>query len=920
MRRRILVGLASTLTASLLLAAEPFDLTVLDAGVPLRLVAGERVSVALRLRNDGAAPWSPGAGYFIAPHWRDSDGDVVQWDGARTPLPGTVRPGDDITVDALLDVPDQPGSYLLQWDVVQEGVRWLSEVDPTPPAAVPVTVQAGHAFSVVAGSRPLWLRPGAEARERLVVRNDGSLPWTVGSGFALSYHWFSRSGAMVSWDGERTPVERTLAPGDAMAIEARLQAPDQPGLYRLQWDMVQEHVAWFSAHDPSPEPRRLVFVVSPPSLLPAALVVATLVAGWLAVAGVRRGRPGWLLGWVAVADLVWCAISVVVGQTALLAATGQRQGWGGRLLTWAGAVALLVPLLLVPRRWRAWASWGVAAAATCVIFADAVYARFFGDFLSVAVVAGASQLGQAKTSVLSLLRAGDIWLWLNLLAGLPLILAARRAPRPPGRRLRLSLVAVMLSLLVGGAAAGAALATGGGGVLRQVFSNLYLARDLGVLNYHALDIGCETLRSISRSEVPAGEVERTADWFAARAPLRAGVGPAFGAATGRNLLMIQVESLQGFVIGLEVGSQEVTPFLNRFVKDALLFSNVTDQTGAGRSSDSELLTQASLLPPAHQVAAFRYPSNHFTGLAGILQEKGYRTVSAIPFTGSFWNRRLTHRAFGYATSLFAPDFAPGETIGWGLDDRAFFDQMTPRLEGLREPFCAWLITLSLHHPFAGFPDRYKILDLGEREGTPYGNYLHTMSFFDRALEALVRSMERNGLLDRTVMVLWGDHDAGLEWNQDLARTAGEPFDAAGWYLSQRVPLIIRVPGRPDLTGIRRVAAGQQDVAPTVLALLGVDPAPYAFIGRNLLGSAATDPVIGEYGCWQDGELLYLRRGPTLAEGECYRLEGLERIPPDGCRQGFLAAERQQEASRAVLEHDLQPVLNQRLTAGLGGAG
>ncbi len=919
MTSRILVGLASVLVASSLAAANELDLTILDDGVPPRLEAGARVDVPLRLRNDGTTPWSPAAGFYVAAHWRDASGVVVQWDGARTALPGVVEPQEEVALAAVLEAPRAPGHYLLQWDLVQEGVRWLSELDPTPPPAVPVTVQVGYAFSVVGGSRPLWLRPGGEVTRSLVVRNDGSVPWPGGRSFALSYHWFRRDGTLVEWDGARTTIERPLEPGATEAVEARVHAPDRPGLYRLQWDLVEENVTWFSARDPSPEPKRLVIVLAPLGSLPAGLVICALVAGAVALIVLRRGRPAWVLDWVAVADVVWCAASVVTLQEAMLAGAGQVQPWTGSLLTWAGAAALALMLLLLSPRWRAWACWAAVAAVSVVILADTVYARFFGDVLSLAVVGAAGQLGQVRASVFSLLHLGDLWLGLNLLAGLPLVLAARRAPRRPRRAFRVGAVVVLTGLVLGGVIAGARVATLDDGVLHQVFRNIYLARDVGVLDYHVLDLAREARRRFARTELTPAELGRTVDWFATRAPLRRGTGPAFGAAAGNNILMIQVESLQGFVLGLEVDGQEVTPFLNRWVRGSLLFTDVTDQTAAGRSSDAELLTQTSLLPPPHQVASFRYPTNRFTGVAEVLRERGYATLSAIPFTGSFWNRRLTHRAFGYATSLFDRDFAPGETIGWGLDDRAFFAQVMPRLSGLSRPFCAWLITLSLHHPFAGFPDRLKVLDLGEREGTPFGNYVHTMHFFDRAFESLVEDLTRHGLADHTVLVLWGDHDAGLEWDRKLAEMTGQPFDSAGWYLSQRVPLIIRVPRRPDLSGVRDLAAGQQDVAPTVLALLGIDPAPYAFLGRNLLGAPGGGPVLGEYGCWQDGDRLYLRRGPRLSDGECYRREGLEPLPAAACADGFADAVDQAAISRLVLEHDAQEQLHTELKRRLQGA-
>ena len=66
------------------------------------------------------------------------------------------------------------------------------------------------------------------------------------------------------------------------------------------------------------------------------------------------------------------------------------------------------------------------------------------------------------------------------------------------------------------------------------------------------------------------------------------------------------------------------------------------------------------------------------------------------------------------------------------------------------------------------------------------------------------------------------------------------------YLSQEIPLFLFVPGREEDGGERTISSGHVDVGPTLLALLGVDPSPYAFVGRNLLGAPGDDPVIGEF--------------------------------------------------------------------------
>ena len=107
-------------------------------------------------------------------------------------------------------------------------------------------------------------------------------------------------------------------------------------------------------------------------------------------------------------------------------------------------------------------------------------------------------------------------------------------------------------------------------------------------------------------------------------------------------------------------------------------------------------------------------------------------------------------------------------------------------------------------------------------------------------------------------------------------------------------------------------AGHVDVAPTVLALLGVDPAPHAFIGRNLLGEPGDGPVVGEYGCWRDAHRLFLQGDGFLEGGRCLDVGTLAPLPPDACAAPFAEARRTEEISSLVLEHDLQQQISNEL--------
>lgn len=322
----------------------------------------------------------------------------------------------------------------------------------------------------------------------------------------------------------------------------------------------------------------------------------------------------------------------------------------------------------------------------------------------------------------------------------------------------------------------------------------------------------------------------------------------------------------------------------------------------------------SLLPLDQGAVAFRFPGNHYVALPRVLHDHGYATLSAVAFESGFWNRLVMHPSYGFEHSLFEPDFELTDQVGWGLNDREFLRQMVPHLERMRRPFAAWLITLSLHHPFDDFPDRHKTLQLGSLDHTSFGNYLHAMRLADRAISEFVATLERDGLLETSVVVVFGDHDAGFSREETLAKLIGIPATEAAWTLNDRIPWLIRVPG-PDgrqLAGERALPAGQTDFAPTILGLLGIDAAALPYIGRNLFGTPGEGPVPRPYGEWIDARHLFMTRGTS---SQCIDLEGgpaasssNPALSQDNCREANRSATRAREVSRLVVTSDLQAAL------------
>jgi phosphoglycerol transferase MdoB-like AlkP superfamily enzyme len=273
-----------------------------------------------------------------------------------------------------------------------------------------------------------------------------------------------------------------------------------------------------------------------------------------------------------------------------------------------------------------------------------------------------------------------------------------------------------------------------------------------------------------------------------------------------------------------------------------------------------------------------------------------------------------HASYGFQQSLFEPDFELTEQIGWGLNDRDFLQQMVPRLARLSRPFAAWLITLSLHHPFDDFPDNHKVLKLGSLEHSSFGNYLHTMHFFDQAFEEFKAALAKAGLLDKTLLVVFGDHDAGFPRDPSLAATIGIGTGDVAWELNDRIPLLVKVPGQTDgrLSGALSLAAGQTDFAPTLLALLGIDPAPLPYVGRNLLGNPDDRPIVRPYGGWLDRTHLFINLTTSGRAVGCYLLSPAAFVDESACRATSEIARRSRDIARLVVIGDLQQRLRDAL--------
>ena len=302
---------------------------------------------------------------------------------------------------------------------------------------------------------------------------------------------------------------------------------------------------------------------------------------------------------------------------------------------------------------------------------------------------------------------------------------------------------------------------------------------------------------------------------------------------GKNLLLIQVESLENFVINQKVDGQEITPNLNKMLKNSLYFSHVREQVGGGNSSDCDLMLNASVYPVQLGTTFISNTYTEYNSLPKLLRNSGYYTAAFHPDDGAFWNWKPALTSMGFNVCYDSVAYDTTEKINMGISDKSYFEQIEPMIVKQKQPFYTFVVTLSSHSPFE-LPDQYKELNLkGELEKSKLGGYLQCIRYTDKYLGLLMEKLEKDGLLSNTLVAVTGDHEGVHKYFPEEIKAMKNP---EAWWVNndKRLPLIIYNknlhPKEIQTTG------GQVDIMPTLLYLMGMEEEKYinTAMGRNLL--------------------------------------------------------------------------------------
>lgn len=339
-----------------------------------------------------------------------------------------------------------------------------------------------------------------------------------------------------------------------------------------------------------------------------------------------------------------------------------------------------------------------------------------------------------------------------------------------------------------------------------------------------------------------------------------------------NLLIVFAESLESWVLEKKVDGKEITPCLNRLLKEksTLYAPNVLTQVKGGRSIDAQLMICSGLLPLMSGTYSSLYYDNTFytlqKAMRGLKHSRSYLlTIDKV----STWNQGAVARSFGTDTIISYHDFKMTEAFGTHkrIGDASFFQQCREKIERGEvwkpgESVYMQFVTYSGHAPFK-LPDHLRTITFPASIPEKAADYMTTAHYTDKAIGDFVAYLKTLPQYKETIVVIFGDHEGLASYRQELV---GNPACRGLVSDKQLTPFIVL----NSPVGMRYDKfMGQIDIYPTLLNLMQLDAYRWHGLGQSILDprkqGVAVGSVMNVEGTGSDKEVERLKEAHTVSD-------------------------------------------------------
>jgi len=325
-----------------------------------------------------------------------------------------------------------------------------------------------------------------------------------------------------------------------------------------------------------------------------------------------------------------------------------------------------------------------------------------------------------------------------------------------------------------------------------------------------------------------------------------------------HLIFVILESFRAKNIGCMGAKVPLSPHFDELAKEGLLW---TQFHAAGNLTNRCSLASLFGVPPASQDWHLgKYVNIPLVGLPQILEPYGYHPALIQGGSLAFDHGVEFFQGHGFKTLLGKRDIENKmkcNGTSWGVFDEYLMPFAADWLQNQKQPTFLTLFSITNHHPWK-VPS-----DWTPPSTLPSCPYLQTFAYTDWALGLFIEELKKKGLLEKSILFIFGDHGQELEDR--------DPHFEINSHLYQdniHVPFLIYAKNRIQQPKRCDLLSSQIDLLPTVLDLLQI-PGPHHSLGKSLLRkhpspiffNASFDPPLK--GCRKENWKLVLQK--TKAE-------------------------------------------------------
>lgn len=298
-----------------------------------------------------------------------------------------------------------------------------------------------------------------------------------------------------------------------------------------------------------------------------------------------------------------------------------------------------------------------------------------------------------------------------------------------------------------------------------------------------------------------------------------------GAAAGRNVVFVSLESTAAQYLGLYGAQPDPMPNLSALARSAIVFDAAY---AVYPESIKGLFSTLCSKYPAIDRAADAYANAPCDSMPSVLREHGYRTALFHSGRFAYLGMDAIVRNRGYDVLADAADLGAARESSFGVDEPSTVAHILRWIDSLPrgQRFFVTYLPIAGHHPYDSpergpFPDREEI-----------GRYRNALHYGDASLGALVDGIAARGLADQTLWVVIGDHGEAFGQHDGNIGHTFQIYDE-----NVHVPFIVAGQGLSAAQRRGRRVVSLIDVAPTLLDLTGIG-APASHEGRSALDADA----------------------------------------------------------------------------------